>query len=271
MYHRSVSNMRLLRRGWALQKRLLAPRTLHFTSTQLFWVSRHKLACELFPERLPTAIAYELSYFKKQLFSRPMWRWFVERYSTFDLTYTKDNLVAISELARSIQRQTGDQYIAGMWRKDPDFQLCRYSSIGRDVQRVVHISAPACSWAFLDRLVDASLAEKFNYTSESTRLWISDIEHSSPILWARSFGVTDSGKALLKFLMCVTCRFPAWRRGYVLDCWESYIKAIVNFDCPWSEREHNAWGFFNAHIWEFFCDNNNRVIFGAYKTRTSSV
>jgi hypothetical protein len=182
MYHRSVSNMRLLGRGWALQKRLLAPRTLHFTSTQLFWVSRHKLACELFPERLPTAIAYELSYFKKQLFSRPMWRWFVERYSTFDLTYTKDNLVAISELARSIQRQIGDQYIAGMWRKGPDFQLCRYSSIGRDVQRVVHISAPACSWAFLDRLVDVSLAEKFNYTSESTHLWISDIEHSSPIL-----------------------------------------------------------------------------------------
>jgi hypothetical protein len=46
----------LLRRGWVIQERLLALRTLHFGTDQLFWECRHYQACETYPGGLPDTI-----------------------------------------------------------------------------------------------------------------------------------------------------------------------------------------------------------------------
>jgi hypothetical protein len=46
----------LLRRGWVLQEGILAPRTLHFTKTQLFWECCDLSACETFPDGIPSAL-----------------------------------------------------------------------------------------------------------------------------------------------------------------------------------------------------------------------
>jgi hypothetical protein len=43
----------LLKRGWVIQERLLAPRTLYFGTYQLFWECRHRQACETYPGGLP--------------------------------------------------------------------------------------------------------------------------------------------------------------------------------------------------------------------------
>lgn len=48
-----LNEMPLLRRGWVLQERVLSPRTLHFTSTQMFWECNQKIACETFPRQMP--------------------------------------------------------------------------------------------------------------------------------------------------------------------------------------------------------------------------
>lgn len=64
MYFRSMSEMPLPQRGWAFQERLLPSRTLHFTSTQVFWECYHKVACETFPSQFPTSLAYTSCHFK---------------------------------------------------------------------------------------------------------------------------------------------------------------------------------------------------------------
>jgi hypothetical protein len=151
MYVRCLSRMPLMRRGWALQERLLPPRSLQFTSTEVFWECHEKVACETFPEQFPTSLAFTSSFFKKEPISRSMWGWIVERYSGCKLTKPKDKLVAISGVARIIQEQTRDQYIAGMWRKDLELQLCWFKPPGvwQD-QRVLPYRAPTWSWASLD-------------------------------------------------------------------------------------------------------------------------
>jgi hypothetical protein len=154
MYHRFLSSMPLLGRGWAIQERLLPLRTLHFTSTEVFWECHQKTACETFIEQFPTSLTYHDSFFKKEPLSRSMWCWIVERYSQCQLTYTKDKLVAISGVARIIQEQTRDQYVAGMWRKNLELQLCWYCLPGpyalRQDQMAFPYRGPTWSWASLD-------------------------------------------------------------------------------------------------------------------------
>jgi hypothetical protein len=151
MYENCLSSMPLMERGWALQERLLPPRTLHFTSTEVFWECHEKVACETFPEQFPTSLISAERFFKKKPMSRPMWSWIIERYSECQLTKTKDKLVAISGLARIVQEQTKDQYVAGMWRKDLELQLCwfKVASSWRG-QIVISYRAPTWSWASLD-------------------------------------------------------------------------------------------------------------------------
>jgi hypothetical protein len=53
-----------------------------------------------------------------------MWSWIMQSYSRCRLTYPTDKLVAIAGLARQAYLEQGDQYIAGMWKKDLVYQLC---------------------------------------------------------------------------------------------------------------------------------------------------
>jgi len=51
----------LLKRGWVVQERVLAPRTLHFGTNQLFWECRHSQACETYPGGLPNLMQSQKS------------------------------------------------------------------------------------------------------------------------------------------------------------------------------------------------------------------
>ncbi|KAH8800212.1 heterokaryon incompatibility protein-domain-containing protein [Xylogone sp. PMI_703] len=167
MYQLHLSSMPLLSRGWALQERVLPPRTLHFTSTQLFWECHQKVACETFPEEMPSSLVERVdSFFKKQPISRSLWTWAIENYSSCKLTYSKDKLIAISGIARHIQKQTGDQYIAGMWQKDLELQLCW--RMGKSARRLAPYTAPTWSWASRDGPVWIS---KRNYPKPAF-LWV---------------------------------------------------------------------------------------------------
>lgn len=43
----------LSQRAWVVQERILAPKSLYFGESQLFWECRQQLACELFPDGVP--------------------------------------------------------------------------------------------------------------------------------------------------------------------------------------------------------------------------
>jgi hypothetical protein len=47
----------------------------------------------------------------------------VTLYSRAKLTKHSDKLVALSGLAHAVQRESGDQYVAGLWRKDLEYSL----------------------------------------------------------------------------------------------------------------------------------------------------
>jgi hypothetical protein len=123
MLYDALDNTPLSKRGWVLQERLLPTQTLHFTSSEVFWKCRYKMASEAFPDRIPHQIYYSAYQYESPL-SKSMWNWIVKRYTNCDLTKHSDKLVAISGIARKIQFQTKDQYVSGLWRENMEDQLC---------------------------------------------------------------------------------------------------------------------------------------------------
>jgi hypothetical protein len=60
------------------------------------------------------------------------------------LTYSKDKLIALSGLARVIQTNNEDEYVAGMWRKDLETKLIWYAY--SPIPRIPPYAAPSWSW-----------------------------------------------------------------------------------------------------------------------------
>ena len=161
-------------RGWTLQEDVLSPRTLHYTSHELY------LECQMciFAETDMTPRSYtdgDRSTSFKRYFLRPesitsdimvrgssssdwaplyspLARWYrlFENYCTRSLTFENDRLAAIAGLAKEIQRQTGYTYKAGLWLEDIHTGLL-WAVNGRG-QRAASLPyrAPSWSWASLD-------------------------------------------------------------------------------------------------------------------------
>ncbi|KAH7317053.1 heterokaryon incompatibility protein-domain-containing protein [Stachybotrys elegans] len=124
-------------RGWVLQERALAPRVLHFTFDQVAWECCEKAAAEEFPRGVLRELLGASAGFKRTtnvftsmepnslLVNSPshkqepyaIWRRLIEEYGPMELTHPADKLPAISGLARAVQRQTGDECVAGLWKK----------------------------------------------------------------------------------------------------------------------------------------------------------
>lgn len=164
MYERSLAKMPLAKRGWALQERVLPRRTLHFTSTEVYWECLQKTACESFPDGLPSSITYReygRTSFRKGLITKSMWMSLIEMYSECRLTKSSDKLVAISGLARSIQLQTKEQYVAGLWREELELQLCWEVSFDRFLPTTPPYRTPSWSWASVDSQIRFRNLEKY--------------------------------------------------------------------------------------------------------------
>jgi hypothetical protein len=148
-----LSCMPLMKRGWAFQERSLSARTLHFTTTEVFWECNQTSASETFPEGLPAEIVSVRNFLTKQPLTRSSWRQVVKSYSECQLTYAEDKLIAISGVARKIQQQTGDQYIAGMWRDGLEAQLGWCTTEPKPRRETTNYIAPSWSWTSLDTAV----------------------------------------------------------------------------------------------------------------------
>jgi hypothetical protein len=82
-----------------------------------------------------------------------LWQSMVEAYSKCSLTRSEDKFVALSGLAKSIRDVTGDEYLAGMWRRTMAFDLPWW----RDTESrnlypwsTTPYRAPSWSWASVD-------------------------------------------------------------------------------------------------------------------------
>ena len=152
-----VESSPLSRRAWVLQERLLSPRTLHYTKTQLFWECRESKACESSPHpylristnhfRIPESMDGKHELFG--LNAKPLYRnWpeMIEKYTDTLLSRPEDKLVAISGLARQVYSITKDKYCAGIWRKDLIFQLLWRLQTPQNKKDLPY-RAPSWSWA----------------------------------------------------------------------------------------------------------------------------
>lgn len=126
----------LCHRAWALQERLLSPRVLFYSKEEMLWEC---LACTA-REGSTTVKNYrpsEYSYadfqcpdvknrlikFQKDDYSSPWvpsldWDIIVAEYTRCNLTNTTDKLPALSGLASVYQANTGQTYLAGLWKED---------------------------------------------------------------------------------------------------------------------------------------------------------
>lgn len=176
----------LVQRSWVVQERLLAPRTLHFGSKQLFWECREISCCEMHPRGVYRFKDGEIHmadrnrnhhFLWKQLLDAPVQKHASDRYeqllSDWDvltqyyvsraLTVPNDKLVALSGLANSMKARLQQlkpgphRYLAGLWEENLMDTLMW--SVKAPARRALQYRAPSWSWACLDGIIGLNRCE----------------------------------------------------------------------------------------------------------------
>jgi hypothetical protein len=158
----SVNSGILNTRAWVLQEMMLASRTLHFASDQIFWRCKSLLASEIYP----SGIFEEYPEYNRrlQLTTGPsVWgshAWFdiVESYTSKLLTKeSADKIVALSGIARHVAMNDGlreHDYLAGLWKHTlPLALIWRSESGGQPLQN----GAPSWAWASISGNIEFPL------------------------------------------------------------------------------------------------------------------
>jgi heterokaryon incompatibility protein (HET) len=174
----SISYAPLNSRGWVLQERALAPRTLHFGDNALHWeccqcttsnfLSQAGIVTLHWPQVTNNLIVTGLRNAKmwkhttnttykafitgkssmRQLYEP--WAAIVARYSTTALTEERDQLVALSGLAKVFRSIIKDEYFAGMWRRTIMYDLMWRVLDSSSASRQLQYRAPSWSWASIN-------------------------------------------------------------------------------------------------------------------------
>ncbi|KAF7935027.1 uncharacterized protein EAE98_003072 [Botrytis deweyae] len=152
-YESSTLGAHLGTRAWALQEKVLPPRTIHFGDRGAFWECRSLIASEFFPDGFTESYVRPIVCRRRE--SGWNWNWcqIVELYSAANLTYGKDKLSALSGIAKLKFDENSDQYLAGMWRKNIEEQLCWVLMGSKASQRPLW-RAPSWSWTSIDGPVE---------------------------------------------------------------------------------------------------------------------
>lgn len=197
----SFENEPLVQRSWVVQERLLAPRTLHFGSKQVFWECREASCSEMHPQgvycfrgdkddeddgtqeagRNPSH-----PFLWKQLLDAPDrrhsndpyeqlftdWDMLTNYYASRKLTLPNDKLVALSGLANDMKarlqqlRPGPHRYLAGLWEETLMDTLVW--NVRAPARRALKYRAPSWSWACLDgnlNLIGCKHGDSISFTS----------------------------------------------------------------------------------------------------------
>lgn len=150
-------------RAWCLQERYLSPRILFFDADTVHWECLENAwfeagrglpkSNEMLPDVMPVQD-------KSNKLSHAPWCKLIESYTTRAITYATDRLPAVSALALRVSQQSGDEYIAGLWKSDLLRGLLWFRQIRRqfrgreapapwrvDKERPEIYLAPTWSWA----------------------------------------------------------------------------------------------------------------------------
>jgi len=155
----------LSERGWVCQERILSPRILHYTHSQLFWECRQCLLAEdnLRPWALDNTTVcglarnlYGISHDAASL-DHLLHIWYqnvvAQSYSRRKLTNPDDKLIAISGIARAFHHHLRSDYIAGLWVQQDLAWGLSWRRRGH-ATKFTSYRAPSFSWAALDAAVE---------------------------------------------------------------------------------------------------------------------
>lgn len=152
VYDLSTFKTHLGTRAWALQEKMLPPRTIHFGDRGVFWECRTKIASEYLPDGFPGQLVRPLV--SQRAGFKYLWPQIVRLYSAANITFAKDKLPALSGIAKLGYNETGDQYLAGLWKDKLEEQLCwgrhDWASDSSTMRPRPPWRAPTWSWASID-------------------------------------------------------------------------------------------------------------------------
>jgi hypothetical protein len=182
-------------RGWALQERLLSPRTIHFTSSQAIWQCREAYVGEECPELDGGSMPLWNHNDNTLYFMFRMWDdqsdesnryenlisvWYydiVKQYTTKLLPLSTDSLPALSGLARLVRKLSGSKYFAGLWERDLLVGLGW--RVVSNFARFPHdpaYRAPSWSWAAVDTPVEWFFTQRGDEDKDYSIPTVKDIQ-----------------------------------------------------------------------------------------------
>ena len=172
-------------RAWVFQERMLAPRTIHCTKTQVMWecqggwsTESHPVSITSAPSGYETWRGYNAKQYVKNIESireanEGKWRWeisnsdvtkalkqwstVIEAYSNKGITVTSDRLIACSAISKATTPILGT-FVAGLWEKHLPSQLLWYRHRGTgyyglgwtEDDQMRPRGVPSWSWASVD-------------------------------------------------------------------------------------------------------------------------
>ncbi|SMY21948.1 unnamed protein product [Zymoseptoria tritici ST99CH_1A5] len=157
----------LFTRAWCFQESHLATRILHFTSAStLFECRTHRRSEDALPP-YPLLSRGPLPVVPDEL----QWRMLVKSYTSRQLTFPSDKLVAISGIAaKSPQASRGARYLAGLWDESLLLDLLWQPMPGASKEPLAYDAAeqaaPSWSWASINRGVTYDALHDFTLLAE---------------------------------------------------------------------------------------------------------
>ena len=255
-------------RAWVVQERLLSPRILHFGKHQVLWECCSRCATEVYPDGFPDSInsgEYDYKSFISANATRSTtqafnaiaahvaWERIVTAYTACNLSFGSDKLVALSGIAASVKSvlMGGDDYLAGMWRRDIDRQLLWW--VNKPVARPQDYRAPSWSWAS----IDGSVSPHYDYQTRGKSQLISvDAVHVEPSTADVTGALSDGWlhlRGFLKRIQLVRNSTMGWNlalgglvvgedRSKAIMLWTAVFFDTADYDDSQQRSEYSLFG-----------------------------
>jgi hypothetical protein len=167
-------------RAWCLQEIALSPRVLIYGTEMLGWLCDSttdseqggifdqkedpcppllapRLHCKIQPNPVKQKVPeFELfAFLEKKGNETGLWASIVNEFTRRKLSYESDRLPVLSGVVKEIQSLTGDEYLAGLWKKDLRYNLVwgvdtLFGKEDDEWKRPAKYRAPSWSWASIE-------------------------------------------------------------------------------------------------------------------------
>ncbi|TID14083.1 heterokaryon incompatibility protein [Venturia nashicola] len=240
----------LFTRGWVLQEMLISRRVLLCNYGEMAFECLEAKTCECGTRSfaphgsgsigLTKATTEQRALMAKLLHKghdiANLWRSMVSDYMNLTLTCPTDILQAVSACAMVTFEVTGDQYLAGMWRKSLCRELCWTNRSKRRLPRHDEWTAPTWSWA--------SIPLGQNITTFKMALWRSFEPTIESAIGDRV--ITCLPKGNNKFGELTTATGQLKLDAALFPClFRRFCKGDVSIEQPIMQR--NQWGIYSEH------------------------